>query len=240
MNILVFQHIAVEDPGIFLEFWAAAGHRWHSVELDAGAEIPALADFDLLVVMGGPMDVWQEDALPWLRLEKAAIRDWVVGLGKPFLGVCLGHQLLAEALGGEVTLMAEPEVGLADVSLTSAGLADPLFAGFAATVETFQWHGAQVSKLPLGATVLAENAACGVQAYRWGTHAYGLQYHVEITASTVAEWARIPEYTASLIRALGAENAASLASVVAARLPSFRAAAERLHQNLTHLLAPMV
>ncbi|PWK60742.1 glutamine amidotransferase class I [Aminobacter sp. AP02] len=106
---------------MFGEFWRAAGHSEHIVELDEGEAIPALDGFDILAVMGGPMDVWQEDAHPWLKPEKAAIRRWVRELDRPYLGICLGHQLLTDALGGEVSLMRQPEVGLATVELTKAG-----------------------------------------------------------------------------------------------------------------------
>lgn len=238
MRILAFQHVDVEHPGIFRTFWAEAGHELTQIELDAGDAIPPLEEFDLLVVMGGPMDVWQEAECPWLVPEKAAIRRWVMELGKPFLGICLGHQLLAEALGGVVGPMtATPEVGLVDVRLTRAGKADALLAGFPDIVETFQWHGAEVLRLPAGAAVLAENDACAVQAFRYGAHAWGFQYHCEITPATVAEWEAIPAYRASLIAALGPERAAGLAGEVAPRLPSFGAAARRLNDNLMALLA---
>ena len=237
MRILVFQHLDIEHPGVFREFWRESGHEWHAIELDLGEPMPPLDGFDLLVVMGGPMDVWQEDAHPWLRAEKAAIRRWVQVLGRPYLGICLGHQLLADALGGAVSLMAAPEVGLADVEVTPAGRVDPLLAGFGPRVETFQWHGAEVSRLPVGAEVLAANAVCPVQALRWGRHAYGFQYHVEITASTVAEWGSIPEYRNSLERALGVERATTLEVEVAHRLPSFRLAARCLNDNLAALMS---
>jgi GMP synthase-like glutamine amidotransferase len=124
-----------------------------------------------------------------------------------------------------------------DVQLTAAGKGAALFAGFPSTLETFQWHGAHVSTLPPGAVVLAESPLCAVQAFRWGGCAYGLQYHVEIVATTVGEWSCIPEYTASLERALGAERAATLDDAVAVRLPSFRASARRLYDNLSRQLA---
>ena len=150
MRIFALQHVAVEHPGIFRDFWAEAGHELVQVELDAGEAIPPLEEFDLMVVMGGPMDVWQEAEHPWLVPEKAAIRRWVLELDRPFLGICLGHQLLAEALGGVVGPMtAPPEVGLVDVRLTEAGRVDPVLAGFPAVVETFQWHGAEVTRPPL-------------------------------------------------------------------------------------------
>lgn len=237
MRILVFQHLDVEHPGIFRDFWHQDGHQWDAVELDAGDAIPALDGYDLLVVMGGPQDVWQEDSLTWLVAEKVAIRRWVMEMKRPYLGICLGHQLLAEALGGKVSPMQIPEVGLADVGFTGAGAADPLFAGLGEGMLTFQWHGAEISILPEGTVVLAENAACSTQAIRWGDHAYGLQYHVEITPTTVPDWETVPAYAASLKVALGPEEAAGLRQTVAPRLGDFERAARMLYDNFCRILA---
>jgi GMP synthase-like glutamine amidotransferase len=236
MRIVVFQHIAVEHPGAFRRLWRENGDEWCTVELDTGDHVPDLNDFDLLVVMGGPMDVWQEGLHPWLGPEKAAIRYWVKDLGRPFLGICLGHQLLAAALGGVVGLMDQPEIGIGEVTLTDAGRRDPLFAGFAPPLETFQWHGAEISRLPDGADVLAMNSSCPIQAFRYGPHAYGLQYHVEITASTVEEWSNIPEYSVGLERMLGAGAAARLSEMLAHRLASFTESARRLNENISAIV----
>jgi GMP synthase-like glutamine amidotransferase len=236
MRILVFQHLTVEHPGSFRDLWRAKGHEWHIVELDEGGSIPPLDGFDLLVVMGGPQDVWQEDIHPWLVAEKAAIRRWVRDLGKPYLGICLGHQLLVDALGGRVALMDRPEVGLADVELTHEGLRDPVLSGLGSNMRTFQWHGAEVKEIVPGAVILASNPACAVQAVRYGNHAYGLQYHVEISPDTVSDWEAVPAYKTSLDQALGSEGASRLGETVAPHLATFRATAKRINDNFLDVI----
>lgn len=235
MRVLVFQHLDVEHPGSFREFWRARDVEWTTVELDAGETIPPLEDFDMLAVMGGPMDVWEEAEHPWLVAEKEAIRRWVAELKRPYFGICLGHQLLAVSLGGEAGKMAAPEVGLGEVSLTAEGRADPLFGGLPERLEVFQWHGVEVTRLPEGGVALAANEAAAVQAMRVGTNAYGVQFHPEILAETVADWRRIPEYWASLQKALGPEGAEALASDVTPRLPAFRETAAALDRNIAKI-----
>ncbi len=230
MKVLVFQHVACEHPGRFRDFMQADGVAWHAVELDEGEAIPPFDDYAALMVFGGPMDVWQEEELPWLVAEKAAIRDWVA-TGKPYLGVCLGHQLLADALGGKVGLMPRPEVGVSEVSLTAAGRESPLFRGLDPTFPTLQWHGAAVLALPPGGVALAENAHCAIQALQVGEKAFGIQYHVELTDETVGEWGVIPEYRCALEAITGEGGQALIEAAAQERMPVFAAAAERLYRN---------
>jgi GMP synthase-like glutamine amidotransferase len=235
MRLLVFQHIAIEHPGIFRDFLAADGIAWDAVELDAGEPIPPLAGYDALWAMGGPMDAWQEDEHPWLIAEKRAIREAVAERRMPYLGVCLGHQLLGAALGGRVGPMAKAEVGILDVELTAAGRQDPLFAGLASRFKALQWHGAEVADLPPAATVLAGSPACAVQAIRIGESAYGVQYHVELTDRTVTEWGEVPAYARALDRTLGVGALPRFAGAAAEAMAGFNRDARLLYDNFMAL-----
>jgi len=228
-RLLVFQHLDVEHPGVFRDFLARDGIAWDVVELDAGDAIPPLEDYGALWVMGGPMDVWEEDRHPWLRQEQAAIRRAVNELQLPYLGFCLGHQLLAAALGGEVGPADQPEVGVLDVRRTEH--ASPFLAGVDARFDVLQWHAAEVKETPPSARVLATSPRCAVQAMSVGTHAFSMQFHVEITADTVPDWQAIPAYRAALERSLGAGGDEGLRADAAARLETFNALAARLYAN---------
>jgi GMP synthase-like glutamine amidotransferase len=232
MNILVLQHVAVEHPGVYRDFLREDGLSWRTVQLDEGEEIPRLEPFDLMIVMGGPQDVWQEDEYPWMRAEKAAIRRFVVDLQRPYFGVCLGHQLLAEAVGGRVGPAKSPEVGVLTVSKTSMAASDQLLQELDDPIRVLQWHGAEVAELPAGSKVLASTAACPVQAFRFGKHAYGIQFHSEVTSDTVPQWAAIPEYEAALERAMGPGAMQRLAGDVRSALPEFNRNARKIYNNL--------
>jgi GMP synthase-like glutamine amidotransferase len=208
----------------------AAGLTTTTVELDQGERIPALDEFDMLIAMGGPMDVWQEAEHPWLVTEKAAIRHWVTELDRPYLGVCLGHQLLVDALGGTVAPMQEPEIGVVEISLTPKGLYDHVFGHLPEVVLGLQWHGAAVERPPVGAVVLAGNDHCAVQALRVGGRAWGVQFHVEVETSTIPKWAQVPEYEEALART--GSSAASLEQAVETHLEPMATAARTLFQGI--------
>jgi GMP synthase-like glutamine amidotransferase len=231
MRILVFQHSCWDHPATFGELWAENGIEWVGVDLPGGQSIPDCNGFDLLFVTGGPMMVWDEEEHPWLIPEKSFIRRWVKDLGRPYFGICLGHQLLATALGGEVTPMNAIEFGIGTVKLSDAGRRDPLFLGCADSIETFHWHSAQVSVLPTGSTVLAGNAACSVQAMRWGEHAYAVQYHCELNAEMLRGWQQLSAFENS-IKEAKIRDAKRFSDEIHSRLPQFRTTARQINDAM--------
>jgi GMP synthase-like glutamine amidotransferase len=229
-RVLVLQHHPDEHPGSLGPLLEEAGLALTTVELDAGDTIPPLEPFDLMLVMGGPQHVWQEEEHPWLITEKAAIRSWVSELARPYLGVCLGHQLLADAMGGRVAMMAEPEIGVLDVQRTPAGGVDPVFGRLPARLPGLQWHEAEVVAAPTGAVVLAENTSSPVQALRIGPRAFSVQFHVEVDADTIPKWAAVPEYERTLSAHFGSPDA--LQHAVTEQLAAMTATAASLVEGV--------
>jgi len=184
---LVVQHVAYEGPGSVGRAVADSGAELRLVRIDLGDTLPpaeAVADLAGLVVMGGPMGV--HDELPWLSEERALLRA-AVDAGLPVLGVCLGAQQLAAALGAEVRPGAVAECGVGEVHLTTEAIGDPVFGPAPTPLPCVHWHR-DTFTLPEGAVRLAGNDAYENQAFRVGERAYGLQFHVEVTASLAAHW----------------------------------------------------
>ena len=176
MRVQVFQHVPIEDLGAIRPWLAARGARIDTTRFFEPDPAPPPADLDLLVVLGGPMSVNDTHLHPWLEAERGWIGE-ALAHGTPLLGVCLGAQLMARALGARVYPNTEREIGWWPIEPVSVD--DPVFK-VPASLQVFHWHG-ETFDLPEGAVHLARSAACAHQAFRIGARAIGLQFHVETT-----------------------------------------------------------
>ena len=184
MKIHSLEHQSYEGPGRIADWAQARGHTLARTALYAGELPPPPEDFDLLVVMGGSMNIYQQRDHPWLVGEKRFLAE-VLAAGKPVLGICLGAQLLADALGGKVFQNAEKEIGWWPVRVFDRSAP---FATFPETLTVMHWHGDTFS-LPPGARGVADSAGCAQQAFVHGDRVVGLQFHLEQGPVNVAELA---------------------------------------------------
>ena len=206
MNIIVLQHIKIEDPGYIKDLMLADGFNITTIELDEGEKIPTdLSNFDAMFCMGGPMDTWMEEKYPWLIDEKKAIKEFVVSLRKPYLGFCLGCQLLGEIIGGKVVKSKNPEIGMLNVNFSKNKKNDPLFYKFPEEITSLQWHSYEVQGLEENndVTHLASSPETKYQIFKYKDHAYGIQFHIEVKNTTVKDWGCVPEYKSALEKQLG-------------------------------------
>lgn len=189
MRVLAFRHSPWEDLGLIRSCLDAHYIACECADLyDARAGKTSATDADALILMGGSMSA--NDDLAFLHREIEQVRA-AVRLGKPVLGICLGAQLIAKALGANVYPNATKEIGWAPVTFTDAARNDPLFRDFKSEV-VFHWHG-ETFDLPQGAELLTSSAACRHQAFRLGDHVYGLQFHLEVTPEMISQWCQEDE-----------------------------------------------
>mgnify|MGYP006240123383 FL=1 len=206
MEILVLQHINIEDPGYIKDLMIKDGANITTVELDEGEKIPSnLNTFDAMLCMGGPMDTWMEKDYPWLIEEKKKIKEFVLELNKPYLGFCLGCQLLGEVVGGKVVKTINPEIGMLDVNFLDEKKKDILFADFPEIITSLQWHSYEVQGLENNkdVTLIASSKETKYQIFKYKNNAYGIQFHIEIKDTTVNDWGCVPEYKSALENQLG-------------------------------------
>ena len=239
MKIISLQHIAIEDPGTFKDFLLADGHELTTIQLDEGENIPSnLDEFDAMLCMGGPMDTFMEDEFNWLVGEKKAIGEYVLNLKKPFLGFCLGCQLLGEVLGGEVVQSNPPEIGVLDINVSDQAITDPVFNFLPNKIKALQWHSYEVQGLESNPNIniIGSSPTTKYQIFGYNNHAYGIQFHLEIRKSTVDDWAAVPEYKNALEQSLGQEALPHMKKEVNQEIDNMMAQCNQLYQNFISII----
>lgn len=190
-EFLVLQHIECEDLGTIGPAMSGRGIGAEYVRLFDGEPVPQdIERYSGIIILGGPMNVYEEDEFPFLREEDVLIKK-AIQKGSPLLGICLGGQLIAKATGATVTKGAKKEIGWYKLNLTQGGKEDKAFGKFPEELTVFQWHG-DTFGIPQGAVHLAGSELFPNQAYRIGNNVYGLQFHLEVTEKTINSW--ITEY----------------------------------------------
>jgi GMP synthase (glutamine-hydrolysing) len=237
VRALVLQHVAIEGPGTLASYLMARGWTLETVALYEGACLPEDAQgYQAVIVMGGPMGVYDEAAYPFLRDEQRFLIR-VLAQGVPLLGICLGSQLLAKALGARVYRNPQKEIGWYTVDLTTAGAADTLFAGLTSPVPVFQWHG-DAFDLPAGATPLASSPLCTNQAFRYGDRVYGLLFHLELTPEVIHSW--MVAFHDELVSVQGAIDPARIVAEMPDRCVAYQQVGRRVFANLVeHVWEPL-
>ncbi len=199
-RILVVEHEANAGAGVVGRSLQAAGARLDVFGPEAGIAIPAdLTGFDGLIVLGGSPGPTDDDSAPWLVDARRLVAE-ALDAHIPYLGICLGAQILAVVAGGVVSDAAVPEVGLTDLELTPEASEDPLLGGLGDGLRAMQWHFLEVTELPAGSVSLCRSDACRNQAFRVGEQAWGVQFHLEADAETARAWAEPSGAVADLAR----------------------------------------
>lgn len=187
MKIHYFQHVAFEGPG-YLEEWAKKkGHQLTGTRWYDGESPPAVADIDLLVVLGGPMNIYEEESYPWLVEEKLFLKQALAEVSVSIIGICLGAQLTADQLGARIYANTYKEIGWLPIELSGQAKQNPLFEEFPSEpFNVFHWHG-DTFDLPAGADRLASSEGCLNQAFAVEERIFGLQFHIESTTGTIEQ-----------------------------------------------------
>ena len=239
MEIIVLQHIKIEDPGHIKDLMISDGAKLTTIELDEGDHIPDdLEKFDAMFCMGGPMDTWMEKDYTWLIEEKKKIKKFVIELKKPYLGFCLGCQLLGEVVGGKVAKSNNPEIGMLNVNFLENKKNDLLFNEFPDKITSLQWHSYEVKDLENNkdVTLLASSSETKYQIFKYQKHAYGIQFHIEVKDSTVSEWGCVPEYKSALEKQLGENALQKFDEDAKAHMSNLNKYSEILYKNFKKLV----
>jgi GMP synthase (glutamine-hydrolysing) len=183
MRINVIQHVPFEGPASIANWAQTHNHVLTEIHAYQNHSFPSLSNFDWLIIMGGPMNIYEEDKYPWLVNEKDFVRQSIEA-GKTFIGICLGAQLIADALGARVYPNSDKEIGWFPVELTPGGTASPLFGCLPHQFKAFHWHG-DTFDIPHGAVHLAKSDGCENQAFIYDDRVLGVQFHLESTLQSI-------------------------------------------------------
>ncbi|MFO0753294.1 MAG: type 1 glutamine amidotransferase [Thermodesulfovibrionales bacterium] len=195
MAVLICKNISNEGAGTIEDFLSTEGIPFTVTDLSQGESLPDMQGFDTLLMMGGPMSVNEDDLFPYIRVEETLVRTFIAA-GRRVLGVCLGAQIMAKALGARVYRGKEKEIGWYDIALTGDGLRDPLMRALAVhpqagdlwqRFKVFHWHG-ETFDIPEGAVHLASSVLFPHQAFRYGRNAYAFQFHIEVRKEMIQDW----------------------------------------------------
>jgi GMP synthase (glutamine-hydrolysing) len=233
MSLLVLQHAKSETPGTLGVALQNYGHRLRIVHLYAGDPLPSdLDDIDGVVSLGGPMNVEDTAKHAWIEPEMALLKA-AHQASLPVIGICLGAQLIAAALGGKVAAMAAPEVGWHPLKLAFPGFTDPIYTGIKMSHIGFHLHGQEVTALPPGGAPMAGSKACKTQAFKVGLRTYAFQYHFEWNEADLREMVKD-----ELVTKAGTTAEAILAQN-AEHYPEYRRLSDRMATNLASFLFPI-
>ena len=238
-NIIILQHIPIETPGYILDLMKTDKFNITTIELDQGEKIPdKLSSYDAMFCMGGPMDTWMEETYPWLIDEKNKIKEYVINLKKPYLGFCLGCQLLGEVLGGQVVKSNPPEIGILNINMTKNKNFDKLFSEYPEKIKALQWHSYEVVELEKNndVKILASSPTTKYQIFKYMDHAYGIQFHIEIKEDTVSQWSCVPEYEKALEDSLGKGALKIFDQNAKINMKSMNTSAEILYKNFKKII----
>jgi GMP synthase (glutamine-hydrolysing) len=191
MNILIVKHIDIEGPGLIEYYLNQEKIPFRILNLQASSRLPKIDNLSHVVFLGGPMNVYEEDRYPFLKEEDLFIKE-AIQRGKGVLGICLGAQLIAKAIGAKVFKAPVKEIGWYDVSLTGTGSSDPIFSKLPNTFPVFQWHE-DTFEIPHAGKLIATSSSVPNQAFRYGENTYGLQFHLEVTQEMILEWMKTYE-----------------------------------------------
>ena len=235
MKVLVLRHVRHEHLGTLALSLRASNLIYEYVNFYEN-EHPNISVDDLcgLIILGGPMNVYETNKYPFLQMEDRLIKQ-VIEKDAPVLGICLGAQLIAKALGSRVIKNKEKEIGWYPLKMTEEGSKDRLFKHFNSEETVFQWHG-DTFEIPEGAVHLAKSTLCTNQAFRYRDNVYGLQFHIEVTPQMILEWLDVPENREEFLSLQGKINPVEIRTVTSKFISRLTSLAVDVFQEFCELI----